>query len=210
MAKGSTLFQGALAQSYAALECRTTMEVEDANRPWTASKTWRATWSKVRRSRLSPEDGKIRKASITELARDGGGYNRFVVIDTRRATEVADAARFAEQAKKERSQRRSFEEEMGRTEPRTWQVSADKLTDVSEATAQVVRYGLGRQTGFVQQKHIEEINGFNRLKWLDEETLRAMVRAVVKNGSPADDKIRFVFHLASDETSCRTCGRRAF
>ena len=36
MAKGSTLFQGALAQSYAALECRTTMEVEDANRPWIA------------------------------------------------------------------------------------------------------------------------------------------------------------------------------
>ena len=123
---------------------------------------------------------------------------------------MADAARFAEQAKKERSQGRSFVEEMGRTEPRTWQVSADKLTDVSEATAQVVRYGLGRQAGFLQQKHIEEINGFNRLKWLDEETLTAMVRVALKDGSPADDKLRFVFHLASDETSCRACGRRAF
>ena len=47
-------------------------------------------------------------------------------------------------------------------------------------------------------------------KELDEETLRAMIRTAVKEGSPGDDKIRCVFQVASDETSDIASTRRAF
>ena len=47
-------------------------------------------------------------------------------------------------------------------------------------------------------------------EWLDEETLRAMMRTAVKEGSPGDDKIRFVLHESSDETSCIASTRCAF
>ena len=51
-----------------------------------------------------------------------------MVIDTR-GTEVADAACFAEQARKERSQRGRLGEEMNRAaERRTSQVSADEVS----------------------------------------------------------------------------------
>ena len=59
----------------------------------------------------------------------------------------------------------------------------------------MVRYGPGEHTWFGQQHFIEEINGFNRLKWLDEETLRAMVRTPFKDGTPGDDKRRFVLQF---------------
>ena len=39
--------------------------------------------------------------------------------------------------------------------------------------------------------------------------LGAMIRTAPKEGSPGDDKIRFVFQVASDETSCSGSGRRA-
>ena len=75
----------------------------------------------------SSEDAKI---SIVSIAQDEGGYSRLVVIDTRRATEVADAARFAEQARKERSPRGRRKEAVDRTaEPRTSQVSVNKAID---------------------------------------------------------------------------------
>ena len=35
---------------------------------------------------------------------------------------------------------------------------------------------------------MEEVENLNRLKWFDEETLRAMIRAAVKEGSPGDNK----------------------
>ena len=61
------------------------------------------------------------------------GTKEFVVTCTRRATEVADAARFAEQARTERSPHGRLEEEMNRTgEPRTPQVSASKVKDDSQ------------------------------------------------------------------------------
>ena len=39
-----------------------------------------------------------------------------------------------------------------------------------------------------QQDIFEEIKDLNRMKWLDEEKLRAMIRTAVKEGSPGDDK----------------------
>ena len=66
-------------------------------------------------SLLRPED-RISVATLAELALGEGGYHRCVVVDTRRGTGVAGAARFVEQA---RSQCECFEEEMNRTpEPR--------------------------------------------------------------------------------------------
>ena len=47
---------------------------------------------------------------------------------------------------------------------------------------------------------MKELNNFSWLKLLDEETLRAMMRTAVREGSPGDDKIRLVFQVASDET----------
>ena len=79
---------------------------------------------------LGPGDEDISTTSVADNARDEGGYSRFVLFDTRRGQEVADAARFAEQAKKERTQRGRLEEELHRiAEPRTSQVSAHKVTD---------------------------------------------------------------------------------
>ena len=40
-----------------------------------------------------------------------------------------------------------------------------------------------------------------RLKWLHEETLRAVMRTAVKDGSPGDEKVRFVLQDSSGETS---------
>ena len=79
---------------------------------------------------LGPGDEDISITSFADNARDEGGYSRFVLLDTRRGKEVAHAARFAEQAKKERSQRGRLEEEVHRiAEPRTSQVSAHEVTD---------------------------------------------------------------------------------
>ena len=44
---------------------------------------------------------------------------------------------------------------------------------------------------------VEEMKGFGRLELLDEETVRAMVRTAVQEGSPGDD------------TSCMAGKRRA-
>ena len=58
------------------------------------------------------------------------------------------------------------------------------VTKVSSAIAlsQVRLCGTSSKTFF------EEIKDLNRLKWLDEETLRAMIRTAVKEGSPGDNK----------------------
>ena len=74
----------------------------------------------------------------------------------------------------------------------------------------MVRCCPAEQTWYKQQDPIEEIKNQDKLKELDEETLRAMVRAAVKNGTPGDDKIRRVLQDATDGTSCTACKRRAF
>ena len=51
---------------------------------------------------LLRSDGNICIATLAELALDEGGYHRFVVNDKFWGNEVADAARFAEQARNER------------------------------------------------------------------------------------------------------------
>ena len=130
-----------------------------------SSRTWRATWSKVKKksrwevedSLLSHEDGMISIVSIAELSRDDGGYSSFVVIDTRRSAEVADAARFAEQTKKERSQRGRFEDEMNRTtDPRISQVSASEVRDVTQKKILELEGAIWGLTGRAQQQ-----GGFN-------------------------------------------------
>ena len=87
------------------------MEVEDANPPWNAReraliKNTKSNLEKCEKiqvgidelegSLVSPEDGKISIVSITEHPRDEGGFDRFVVVDGRRGTEVVDAARIVE------------------------------------------------------------------------------------------------------------------
>ena len=48
---------------------------------------------------FSLEGGQVGIVSAAENARDEEGYSWFVVFDTRRGTEVADATRFAELAR---------------------------------------------------------------------------------------------------------------
>ena len=69
---------------------------------------------------------------------------------------------------------------------------------MSNAIALVVGHTQCRHTWFEQHKIVEEMKGFGRLELLDEETLRAMVRSAVQEGSPGDD------------TSCIAVKRRAF
>ena len=64
---------------------------------------------------LFTTENKICIATLAELVLDEGGYHNFVVFDTCRCTGVADAARFSEQTKKERSQHERLEKEMNRT-----------------------------------------------------------------------------------------------
>ena len=47
-------------------------------------------------------------------------------------------------------------------------------------------------------------------KELDEETLRAMIRPAVNEGSPGDDNMRFAFQVAAGETSDTAGKRRVF
>ena len=56
------------------------------------------------------------------------------------------------------------------------------------------------------KKGLKQPNNQFKFKVLDEETLRAMIRTAVLEGSTGDDKIRFVLQDPSDETSCMACG----
>ena len=119
--------------------------MEDANPPWNAreraliekmesyllkSEELQVGIGELEFFLLGPGDEDISITSFADNARDEGGYSRFVLFDTRRGKEVVDAARFAEQAKKKRSQRGRLEEEVHRiAEPRTSQVSVHKVTD---------------------------------------------------------------------------------
>ena len=44
-------------------------------------------------------------------------------------------------------------------------------------------------------KKIEEITGFDPVKWLIEETLRAMVRTAVEDGTPGSDALLRSFFI---------------
>ena len=102
------------------------MDVEDANHPWTPrertlikkmegylkqSEKLQVGIHELEYHLMSPEDGKVDITSIAETARYEGGYSRFMVIDSRRGTEVSDAARFVEQARKSKSRSKDLEEE---------------------------------------------------------------------------------------------------
>ena len=64
----------------------------------------------------------------------------------------------------------------------------------------MVRYGPAGQTWFEQQTiFFEKSINFNRLKWFDEEALKALMSTAVKDGSPGDDQTRFVFQDSSDK-----------
>ena len=56
---------------------------------------------------------------------------------------------------------------------------------------------------------MQEVENLNRLKWLDEETLRTTIGTAVKEGSPGDDKTRFVLQDSSDRSTCIAGERRA-
>ena len=95
------------------------MEVEDTNPPRNARERtlivkWRVTCQKVKNSRWDSANWDIScsvldedhsATSLAENARDEGGYSRFVLLDTRRGKEVADAACFCEEPRKTNSER---------------------------------------------------------------------------------------------------------
>ena len=54
-------------------------------------------------TKQSPDDGKVHVALIEDSTRDEGAYNRFVVFDTLRDTEVTAVLRFYEQTEKRKS-----------------------------------------------------------------------------------------------------------
>ena len=130
--KHKPLFQEAL------LGRRATMEVQDPNPPWSAreweiikkaetySEQSERIWVAVKEiadSLLIPEE-KMCIATLADLARDEGGYSKFLVDEKLGGTEVADAARFTKQARNERD-----DKETNRTaELRASQVSADKVS----------------------------------------------------------------------------------
>ena len=70
------------------------------------------------------------------------------------------------------------------------------LTEVSKAMAQVVRHNHREQILFEQQHSEEEIEDCGHVKSPDEEKFLSMVRMTVKDGSPGDEKIMFVFQNA--------------
>ena len=74
--------------------------------------------------------------------------------------------------------------------------------EVSKAMAQLVRHGHKRQVRLEQQRIVEEIKGQGNLRSLDDEALLVMIRMAVRDSSPGDDKIKFVFQDEADETSC--------
>ena len=59
-----------------------------------------------------------------------------------------------------------------------------------------------RQVRFEQQRIVDEIKGQGNLRSLDDEALLVMMRMAVRDSSPCDDKIKFVFQDEADETSC--------
>ena len=67
----------------------------------------------------SPEGEKISNVSFAENARDEGGYSSFVVLDTRRGSEVAEASRFCEETLKAKPQRQHLEEEVNKLQDAT-------------------------------------------------------------------------------------------
>ena len=73
---------------------------------------------------------------------------------------------------------------------------------MSKAMAQLVRHSHKGQVRFEQQRTVEEIKGQGNLRSLDDEALLVMIRMAVRDSSPGDDKIKFVFQDEADETSC--------
>ena len=80
---------------------------------------------------LSPGDVESSIVSRAENARDEGGYRRFVVFNTRRGNEVADAARFCEEAKQAKPRSEHLEEEVKRLQ--------DAMTQMKKETSMLHR-----------------------------------------------------------------------
>ena len=60
------------------------------------------------------------------------------------------------------------------------------------------------------KKLLKKSKNHHKFKELDEESLSAIMRTAVKEGSPGYDKVRFVLQVASDEILCFASRRRAF
>ena len=117
------------------------MEVEEANPPWNARERTLIIkmQSYVQKSEedlqikstelefwLGPGDGEISIVSLTENARGEGGYSRVVVLDTRRDKEVADAARFCEEARKAKPRLEHLEEKVNRLQDTITQMEKER------------------------------------------------------------------------------------
>ena len=143
------------------------MEVEDANPPRNTrertliikmesylqkSEELQVGISELEYFLLGPGDEDISVASLKENARDEAG-SKVVLLDTRRAKEVADTARFGEAAWKQKPGSKSLEEEVNRRQDAMTQMEKDRrgLLETSGREPQVK----ARLAGFTKARRPE-------------------------------------------------------
>ena len=137
----------------ASVERRATMEVEDVNPPWDARERHNimevesrlqlseSTWvglDEQERVLLSSVD-KMCIATISELALDECGHQRFVASEKLWGKEVADAVRFAEQARNEEETSRIAD--LRKSKLITNKVSEDTQKKMSESAETIATLG---------------------------------------------------------------------
>ena len=65
--------------------------------------------------------------------------------------------------------------------------------DVSRYMSAVMRYNHIGKCWFIQKEVIDKLQGKSKLARFTEETLAALARMAVKDGTPADSMLRFAF-----------------